>query len=897
MNDNELKTIHVRRLKGRIDFAIITIREDEFEAVLKRFAVRSPTVGGRQTYQFSRTRRRDGCTVNVAVVRAFDQGQSVATLVARDTIDDLQPRWLILTGIAGGIPDSEFSLGDVLLATSVHDFSISAAIQNEQPQFRSTGTSVHPEVAKLLAALPGLRGILGNWNCFDALGFGKPVLSVSDDLARDCYYGTESTREAVRGSLQRHFPDSGKVRLPLFKTAPLATSNVLVKDADLLSQWRKVARHITHIEMEAGGAYLAARHAKPEVPLLSIRGISDIVGFKRDPEWTQFACEVAASLTHAIVTIVPLETIYDGPLPIRHSIPRVLSRLNVLGKPLAAGWQLLSTCIQPIALYLTNRSLRTPTIGTIVAAFRESSKPLLSRIVAPDDRISRSELEALDSFVSAGEHRVVCLIGPPGSGKTALLALFTKNAIDRGAATLAIKADILPTDVPFETWGKREIGLDITALDAVKVVSTLSNVLVVVDQLDALASTVDLTSNRLNSILDFIQQCSLLPNVTVVCSCRDFEFGHDVRFQSLKAEAIPLELPAWDKVLVQLTRHGVAGVAEWPEAFRELLRTPQHLEIYLNRFESTKNTDSFRTYHLMLDDLWTRTITVPAEQQFIYDLTEYLVDHEMLWAPLARYENRQTIVDGLQAKHILQAENQRIGFRHQTLLEHAKARLFTKSDRSLTAFVLERQDAILVRPTLWAVLRYLREVDKAKYRSELEALFHSDLRLHLRYLLIDFLGQLSGPEDFEIALLADRVAVVEDRIRVLLAIRGKKQWFEALRNSHFPIIMQGAVDDQWPMIGVINDAWDFDRDACLELVEKYWLPDLSKDQLTWRAMSEIGKWDHRAVEIVSALIRRQSARTERLYWAESLVSAISADQPTLAPRIFVETVSRGTPNG
>src|SRR5262245_17540143 len=115
-------TIPIRRIRGRIDFAVITILEEEFEAVLRRFEPRNPVVGGRQSYEYCRLRRSDGRFVTVAIVRAFDQGQSVAQSVARDVIEDLQPRWLVLVGIAGGVPQSEFSLGDVLIASSLHDF-------------------------------------------------------------------------------------------------------------------------------------------------------------------------------------------------------------------------------------------------------------------------------------------------------------------------------------------------------------------------------------------------------------------------------------------------------------------------------------------------------------------------------------------------------------------------------------------------------------------------------------------------------------------------------------------------------------------------------------------------------------------------------------------------------
>jgi nucleoside phosphorylase len=896
------ETIHVKRLRGRIDFAVITIREDEFEAVLNRFCPRQPVMCGKQLYEYCRMQRPDGRIVHVAIVRAFDQGQSAAQSVARDTIEDLDPQWILLAGIAGGTPDSEFSLGDVLLANSLHDFSVTAAIQDERPQFRLAGGPMHPRVERLLGTLPAWRDRLGSWNREEALGIPKPTVIVPDDIRDRCYYGSDEARASVRNSLQAHFPATGNARLPQYRIGAAATSNVLLKDADLLSEWQRSVRHLTHIEMEAGGTYYAVRHSKDhEIPLLCVRGLSDIVGFRRSPEWTLFACNVAASFLHALVSILPLEMFADSTRPSTFPTQKYISQLpgNLL-RWLNVCRESFGTLIQTWHNRFERQSLKTPTLETIVKAFENSSLPLLSRIVDSNDRIPRAETNALEQIASddnTSRVPVTCVLGTPGSGKTALLALVVKNAIDSGKVTLGIKADMMPTSMSFEAWGQQQLGLGLTPLDAVKAVSSQSRVLVVIDQLDALASAVDLTSNRLNSVIEFIERCSLLQNVAVVCSCRHFDFYNDVRFPLLAPKVIELELPAWSDVAIQLTRHGITDTTAWPDSFRELLRTPQHLQLYLNRFDATGKTDPFSSYHLMLDDLWTRMNFTSAERDILDQLTTYLIQNEALWAPFVRFEDYQDVISTLGAKGILLTEDRRIGFRHQTLLEHAKARLFTKNDKPFYPHVLERQDAILVRPTVWAVLRYIRYVDHKKYRIELDGLFNATLRLHLRYLLIDFLGQVSRPEDYEVAHFAQRCLSNDDRVRALIAIRGSSEWFYALQASHFPIIMLGPMELQWPMIGVIAEAWGFARDSCLDLVERYWLPDPAKDRLTWRAMHEIGKWDSRAIELIKRLIRRAGDNRDSIHWSENIVSAISADQPQLAPAVFIDIMSeRGVNN-
>jgi nucleoside phosphorylase len=407
--------------------------------------------------------------------------------VARDAIEDLQPTWVVLTGIAGGIPDNEFSLGDVLLANSLLDFSITAAREGEQPQLRPAGGSVHPAVERLLACLPAWRNRLGAWNTEEALGCQKPAVSVPDDIQATCYYGADATREVVRNSLKRNFPSSATIRPPLYKIGAVATANVLLKDTELLRKWQESARHISHVEMEAGGVYYAARHARPhELPLLCVRGISDVVGFSRSQEWTLFACNVAASFLHALLSTLPLELFRDSDAEDAFAPPTVGPRIqksfrrlfNILRE---TGGRLIAWGVD----VLESRSLTTPTLEEIAQSFEKTSSALLSRIVEPSERIPRGEQFVLQEFVSSHEQRVLCLLGSPGSGKTALLALVASNAIEAGTVTLAIKADHVPVDLGFDAWTQKVLALGVNALEAVRAASSRRRVLVIVDQLDS----------------------------------------------------------------------------------------------------------------------------------------------------------------------------------------------------------------------------------------------------------------------------------------------------------------------------------------------------------------------------------------------------------------------------
>ncbi len=283
-----------------VDVGIITIREDEFTAVLRRLGERR-TLSMRQHYEVAELPTQTGKSLRVAAVRCPEQGQGVAQAVTRDMIEDMNPAWLFLVGIAGGFPCADYSLGDVALASRLNDFSVSAAIQDQRPEFNIGGGPMHIDVVNLLAHLPALDKRIHAWNHQRNVRTKKPVVDVCSDIANSRYYGPNWWRESVLRSIEANF-NSSKARRPKVISGPTIDANTLVKDANLAHQWQQSARHTSTVEMELGGVYHAAfRGGNRNYRIVAVRGISDIIGYRRSPDWTAYACETAASFAVSLL--------------------------------------------------------------------------------------------------------------------------------------------------------------------------------------------------------------------------------------------------------------------------------------------------------------------------------------------------------------------------------------------------------------------------------------------------------------------------------------------------------------------------------------------------------------------------------------------------------------------
>ncbi len=287
----------------KVDFAIITILPEEFEAIYDRF---SPDVYddpvSQYTYGISRVQTKAGKTCIVAIARTSRQGNDASQQLATQIIQDLDPRMLLVVGIGGGVPDNDFTLGDVIVSSHIHNFDLNA-IKGNQTTYDVSG-GIHPAVSNIIASLYLYKKQFADWNSEESIGMARPALLLTEEsvkrfLDKDI---DQAWCEKVEGALLWHFGEEqrGK-RAPKFLPGTIASSNSLIRSDAVLVQWLKSARSIRAVEMEAAGVYQAAQRARQQYWVMAIRGISDIVGFKRNDDWKRYACQTAAAFAHAFV--------------------------------------------------------------------------------------------------------------------------------------------------------------------------------------------------------------------------------------------------------------------------------------------------------------------------------------------------------------------------------------------------------------------------------------------------------------------------------------------------------------------------------------------------------------------------------------------------------------------
>ena len=501
--------------------------------------------------------------------------------------------------------------------------------------------------------------------------------------------------------------------------------------------------------------------------------------------------------------------------------------------------------------------------------------------------ISRPELDSLYNVCTSDQSSVTALLGGPGEGKSAILARLGARLRSEDVVLLAIKADQVPSTVAslseLDSW--MNCGLPIG--EALRRLANDHRVVLLIDQLDALSELMDQRTERLTTLVQLINSVRGVPSLHILVSCREFDFRHDVRFSTLEAEEVSLSRLEWEQVEPLISEHGF-DTSGWSECVRDVLLTPQHLGMFLDYFSDELGLPLFENYQGLLSRILEKRLSNVHGARALNvaeSLALTMAEKEELWIARSLFETqfRSELRHLEQEGFLVRSSNElSISFRHQTIFDFLRARAFLTRDQSLAEYVVDlKQQSLFVRPVLWSTLNYLRASDRASYWDQFLALWHREgLRAHVHDLLVNFLGQLSQPDNREAQVLFAMLDSSDPSSKVLLAISGSEGWFTCIE-SRLPQLLNSGLDQVEAISVVLRRAASFNPEAVLTLVDGYWTHDEQTVQVALQVLNEVIAWTESAVETVCKLADHAPQNT---LWIRSVIGKISETRPDLAPK-------------
>ena len=297
--------------------------------------------------------------------------------------------------------------------------------------------------------------------------------------------------------------EASETPLPIALVAPIVSVEAV--QADRASELEAlIARNCSDahvVEMEGYGAEFAAHRSN--IPSIVVRGISDDTDHDKSPDHDAELQPIAAC--HAAAFAFEL----------LHQWTLVFPRIDPFEPP--------STTDAPAELVpdyvVEDEPGPDPDYREAVRPQLEAaSAELLSWPTAlPDgEQIERPEFAQLVDCIAGSTSSTTAVTGDPGAGKSALLATLARRYLEFGWPVLAIKGDLLGAGVSTENMLQEHLGLETAPSILFRRLAGQHPVLLILDQLDALAGYLDLQTERLSVLLSLVRRLGGTENVHIV---------------------------------------------------------------------------------------------------------------------------------------------------------------------------------------------------------------------------------------------------------------------------------------------------------------------------------------------------------------------------------------------
>ncbi|WP_238082494.1 MULTISPECIES: AAA family ATPase [Pseudescherichia] len=396
-------------------------------------------------------------------------------------------------------------------------------------------------------------------------------------------------------------------------------------------------------------------------------------------------------------------------------------------------------------------------------------------------RIANPVVDEILAAIS-DKKRSILLTGLPGSGKTCVM-LALQDALEEQAKT---NTGIVPFFIQSREFAdlatpeqRQAMGLSDQWVEKAARLADDAHVVVVIDSLDVLSIARD--HRVLTYFLAQIDRLLLIPNLTVVTACRDFDRHYDRKIAERQWDCeVQCQSLDWNTDIAPLLDMLGVETTAIDAITRELIKNPRELALFV---ELAQRDGSFSvvTSQALAQRYLDTIIRADGELgdeaiQAIEDIASKMLLSRSLAVPYQRFTASQDIQRKLCSLNVLQeTQDRKLTFGHQTLLDVLVISGAMRSGITLNEFIRNLSPVPFVRPSIRSFVAQLALGERREFRKQVRAVLAGNAAFHIRRLVAEsFAEQLPQDEDWPL-------------------IRG-------LREKHrdvFQIIYASAINIQW----------------------------------------------------------------------------------------------------
>lgn len=464
------------------------------------------------------------------------------------------------------------------------------------------------------------------------------------------------------------------------------------------------------------------------------------------------------------------------------SIEKLGARLGGGGSSTAAMHRLTKNDLRNIVQQ--SGSTLVPPMGIAEILHSFSSTSAIGRSWRRDIARQRIANPILDELLAAIDARKksILLTGLPGSGKTCVM-LELQEALEERAVNCS---DIAPLFIQSREFAdlataeeRQAQGLSQQWVEKAARLAESAYVIVVIDSLDVLSIARE--HRVLQYFLAQIDRLLLIPNITVVTACREFDRHYDRRIAErhwdCEFECQPLN---WDVVVAPLLDTLKIAATEIDIVTRELIRNPRELALFV---ELALRGGSFNvvTSHALAQRYLNNIVLADVELgdmalQAIEALATEMLRLRSLTAPRQRFTASLDIERKLCSLNVLQETvDGKLTFGHQTLLDVLVISRAIRNGVTLNEFIKDLPPVPFVRPSIRSFIAQLAIGERREFRKQLRTVLTGDTAFHIRRLAAESFAEQT-PQNDDWSLIRDLRENYRDVFQVIYTTGRSVEW-------------------------------------------------------------------------------------------------------------------------
>lgn len=390
----------------------------------------------------------------------------------------------------------------------------------------------------------------------------------------------------------------------------------------------------------------------------------------------------------------------------------------------------------------------------------------------------------------------ILVTGQPGSGKTCVMLDLQEALEDR----FKKQRDLVPIFIQSREFAdlsspqEREAqGLPTNWVEQIARLADESKVAVVIDSLDVLS--ISREHHALTYFLAQIDQLLLIPNITVITACRDFDWKYDKRIASREWGA-ELECASldWDNDIYPILSGLQIDITSLDNDTRELIQNPRELALFVELAQRQGSFNVVTSQALALRYLDTIVQSAPelgdGAMQEIEAIAKKMLDTRSLAIPRRQCKVPDAMLRKLLSLNILQkTSNNQVTFGHQTLLDVLVISGTIREGMTLNEFIAGLPPVPFVRPSIRSFIAQLALGDRKSFRKQLRTVLTGDSAFHIRRLVAETFCQQS-PDEADWSLIRDLRANHKDVFQVIYTQAKSVEWHFFWNENLLPLLKE-----------------------------------------------------------------------------------------------------------